>query len=517
LFVSHRQRAEAKLAASRLSARGAKEALKSSKLRIGIALSGNQPSFWRMPLARALRKEGHEVAFVAGPVDEELPGVALLMLLERLVRRTSPAGPLETPNIVEAHGMDLIVGGGSEESGAAPALALLCDGAPCAVGVDGAILQGTAPLLQAVFKRSGQSARTVLASGRAAIENPNIFSLSHELVANRLAQIAIQAVRTIVCGEIHTADPAPGHAPANGSSSPLGFVLRISTQAVARRLTRLASGGERWRVAWRVASGDEVAETMVWPASAFRSLPDDGLRYYADPFVYAHEGRVFVFCEEFPFATGRGLLSVFEVDKGEVVSAPRPFLEQPHHLSYPMIFSRDGAIWMIPESSAAHRIELWRAEKFPYDWRPSAVLVDGVTASDATLLEHGGRLWLFATVSEPGASIWDTLHLWTSERLVGPWEPHPGNPVLIDASSARPAGIPFLHGGRWIRPAQDCSQIYGGGLAFCAIDRLDLMNFSQSTVARLGPPVGSKARGVHTLNRCANIEAIDLFGPPVAD
>lgn len=490
-----------------------------SKLRIGIALSGEQASFWRIPLAQALREEGHDIAFVRGPVDEEVPGVALLTRLERLLGRVDPVAASEPPLIAEAQDLDLVIGSGGGRWKATPVLNLTCDGAPCAIGAVGAIVHSAAPQLQAAFTRPGHGGSVILASGRVALETANIFSEAHERIAGRLARIAVQAVRAIARDEVHAAPPAssPRGAATNGSTNPLRFALRIMAEAVARRLTRLARGGDRWRVAWRVTAGDEVAERMAWPAFGFQSLPDDGRRFYSDPFVFAHEGRTFVFCEEVPYATGRGLLSVFELAKGHVVSAPRPFLELPHHLSYPMIFARDGAVWMIPESRAINRIELWRAEKFPYEWRPSGILVDGVAASDATLLEQDGRLWLFATVAGSGGSVWDTLHLWSAEHLAGPWLPHPGNPVLIDASCARSGGMPLMRGGLWIRPAQDCSRMYGGGLTLCAIDRLDLTHFSQSVLARLGPPAGSGARGVHTLNYGGAIEAIDLFGPPAGD
>jgi len=40
---------------------------------------------------------------------------------------------------------------------------------------------------------------------------------------------------------------------------------------------------------------------------------------------------------------------------------------------------------MVPETSGAHSIDLYRAEKFPGGWRFEANLVAGVEASDATL------------------------------------------------------------------------------------------------------------------------------------
>ncbi len=99
-------------------------------------------------------------------------------------------------------------------------------------------------------------------------------------------------------------------------------------------------------------------------------------------------------------------------------------LEEPHHLSYPQVFERDGAIWMLPEASASGRLTLYRASAFPDRWIAETVLVEG-EISDATLLEHGGLLWLFATDRDGYGSTSDTLVVFCAPALAGPWKPHP--------------------------------------------------------------------------------------------
>ncbi|MBL7406346.1 formyl transferase, partial [Escherichia coli] len=82
-------------------------------------------------------------------------------------------------------------------------------------------------------------------------------------------------------------------------------------------------------------------------------------------------------------------------------------LELETHLSYPFVFEADGQVWMIPESHASGTIDLYRATDFPRGWVHEAVLLDGVVAGDATLLQHGGRWWMFATVRAGGGSYSD--------------------------------------------------------------------------------------------------------------
>ena len=79
-------------------------------------------------------------------------------------------------------------------------------------------------------------------------------------------------------------------------------------------------------------------------------------------------------------------------------------LARPYHLSYPFVFAHDGELLMIPETSAARRVELYRAFDVPGSWERQAVLLDSIDAADATVLSHDGRLWLFAAVAAQDAS-----------------------------------------------------------------------------------------------------------------
>jgi hypothetical protein len=195
------------------------------------------------------------------------------------------------------------------------------------------------------------------------------------------------------------------------------------------------------------------------------------------------------------------------------VGTPRPVLETAVHLSYPGVFARDGAIWMIPETSGRRTIELYRADPFPDRWVLDHVLVDNVSAGDATLFERDGQLYLFASTNDDGGSTWDQLSLFQAPSLHGSWTAHPGNPQLIDAGAARPAGFVFERNGSAIRPAQDCRAGYGAGLTFCRIDRLDPEGFAQTIAGRLAPDPRWRASGAHTLNAGAGFEVIDRIGP----
>jgi hypothetical protein len=233
---------------------------------------------------------------------------------------------------------------------------------------------------------------------------------------------------------------------------------------------------------------------------------------YADPFLFEHEGAHHLFCEEVPAGAGRGVISHTRLPlDGSAAPAPAPVLELSHHISYPFVFQHDGAIFMIPETNASRSVELYRAVRFPHEWRHEATLIEDLSASDATLLREGELLWLFVGAAPPHASTLDELHLFWARELGGPWHPHPRNPVVADVRCARPAGALQRWGPRLIRPAQDCSRRYGWAVSLREIDLLSASDYSEHEIARLEPgDLGGGARATHTYATDGRFEAVDL-------
>jgi hypothetical protein len=377
-----------------------------------------------------------------------------------------------------------------------------------------ALLDGRAPELSLFDDTSGDA----FDIGQPAIESPHALGLSAAAVVTRLITGLVRAASGAAFGVANSGwqDFAPGRL-----ERPAAHLLGRKVASKARRLLeRTVTTAPQWSVAWRrMDSATDVPSSATITPGDYTLLPDDGARYYADPFLFAHEGALHLFVEEFPYATGRGIISAATLGADGTFGTPKPIIEEPHHLSYPHVFARDGAIWMLPEASASGGLTLYRAERFPNTWEPAARLIDE-PVHDATLFEFGGRLWIAAATQGPeGArwgSSWDSLSLYSAERLLGPWMPHPGNPVLIDAASARPGGEVFLSGGALVRPVQDCRTGYGTALGLARIDRLDGDGFSQTVIGRMDVPKASGLTGLHTLNRVshggATYEAIDVFG-----
>ena len=133
-------------------------------------------------------------------------------------------------------------------------------------------------------------------------------------------------------------------------------------------------------------------------------------------------------------------------------------------------------------------------------------------------MKHSGRYWLFAAHGDSGACMYDELHVYWADRLMGPWRPHEANPVKIDARSARPAGAMWSHDGRLFRPVQDCSRIYGGAVSVQEVTALDPETFSECQAGSIQVAGKRCADAMHTFNSCdgATVVEIDQDAQPLA-
>jgi len=260
-----------------------------------------------------------------------------------------------------------------------------------------------------------------------------------------------------------------------------------------------------WSIDWRSGSGRADSSDQFIPSG--RLDPPRG-EFYADPFLVDRDGRHYVFYEVYRRSLRRAELAVRELADG-LVGPAVTILTRPYHLSYPFVFRWRDDHFLLPESADSGLVQLYRAVDFPGEWRADTTLLEGVRAYDSTLVEHDGRYFLFAAIPEHGADI-DELHLFWADDLRGPYRPHPHNPVVSDASRARPGGRVFSDGRRLIRPSQDGSRGYGSAIVLNEIVRLGPAEYAERPAGRIEATWDSSARGTHTIDHDGAIEVVDV-------
>ena len=282
---------------------------------------------------------------------------------------------------------------------------------------------------------------------------------------------------------------------------------RFFVQGVRRQVDKAVTDHQ-----WQLLIGRQPVETLLPDPRALRCLEPPRDCYWADPFVIAYEGREYVFFEEFEYASRKGRIAAVTLEPDGTPRDKVVALELQSHLSYPCVFAHAGRLFMIPENAASGRLDLYECLRVPDRWEYRRTLIDGVALVDASIVFWDGLWWLFASVKKPASvRTAELLMVYCADDPVrGVWRPHTLNPLRADITAARPAGVPFVHGGRLYRPAQDGSGGYGHGIALFEVARLTPDEYKDQRCAELTSAWIRYSCGMHTLNRAGATVVMDL-------
>jgi hypothetical protein len=281
-----------------------------------------------------------------------------------------------------------------------------------------------------------------------------------------------------------------------------GLLLRMLGRAmlkIRRKLERC-----HWVLYYCPTRGSIPAQTF----RRFQPLVPPLDRFWADPFVVRRADQFYIFLEEAEYPKEKGYISVIRMDAKGAIEGPTKILEQDYHMSYPFVFEHEGRDYMIPETSERGAVGLYEAIDFPFKWKLSHSLVEGVSAVDPSIIEYDGRWWMFFNAPAREGLQADELHLYMARNPLGPWAPHPRNPLKSDVRSSRPAGRPFWREGKLFRPAQNCSIRYGGSIVIHEVRRLDEEGYEEVAVSEIRP-WHDGITGTHTLNSAEGLTVVD--------
>lgn len=472
---------------------------------------------WQVSLMDALRQRGHLLRCTLLRADRGVHGsqmpsfFGLVRQLESSIfdRQTSLMAPVaagefsqsdfDGPSDIEFN----LSGLAHEPNGESYSFLLNGDRDFC--GGFAALLAEQSPTLTLV--RDGEMVAQVLP----AINRKGLFAESWQSV--------VEHIMMLVCGVVDgTYLPQACDVSGEDMSSqigPLSLPIFFAKQfSIKGRdwLRRRTAHQDHWQVGYRKISGPGVLETHEWPKEEYVWLPDDGQRYYADPFVFARGDTTYLFVEEFRYADCKGILAVAELREDGTFSTPQPILIKDYHLSYPLVFEQDGEIYMMPETSENKTLEIYRAEHFPDKWVLDRVLMRDIEIADATTVDYDGSVYLFGNVREGFVQSWGALRIYKGASRLGPFEPVQNGPALIDVASARPAGHMSVVDGKIVRIVQDGRGGYGAALLIARVSELGPDGYAQQVEKLLLPKESWTHSGVHTLNRAEGFEVIDVRG-----
>lgn len=224
------------------------------------------------------------------------------------------------------------------------------------------------------------------------------------------------------------------------------------------------------------------------------------MRFLADPFFAAvsADGTITILAEDFRPEFDYGLLSQIRIQQDFKNPEIKVILDTGTHLSYPFLIEDGEQTYMIPESGASGKVPCYLYDMEKRETQFVQNLLDQPYI-DPTIIRKDGKYWLFATKAAPFAN--SQLCLFYADNLLGPYNEHPGNPIVTGLKGSRPAGNIFEVDGNLYRPAQDCSRYYGGAMVIKKIGCLNEREYSETDYMEVLPKKDSNYDfGIHTIN-----------------
>lgn len=232
----------------------------------------------------------------------------------------------------------------------------------------------------------------------------------------------------------------------------------------------------------------------------------ESIHTIADPFVFSAEDRreLYLFAEV-QRRRRPGRIEAWHIDPSFKLTALGEIDFAAGHLSYPSVFKCDDDVFIIPETSSPKwhagegEVALYRFTSFPTRVEKLAILLVGPYV-DSSVFLWDGKWYLFTTLKNDGL-------LFVSDRLEGPYQPHPNSPFSSQNSNSRSAGaiLPPTAKRRFaLRPAQNCTASYGGDLSLMKIIQLDPENYREEPWAEnvVAGNFPWAATGAHHLSQC---------------
>lgn len=262
---------------------------------------------------------------------------------------------------------------------------------------------------------------------------------------------------------------------------------------------------------WRIGIGRSTPREILkrgLDSCSFKWLELNSSSVNADPFIIKRSGDYYILYEDLDYKTNFKNIRWVRIDENLDAVEHGKANGLPLYTSYPFLLEYNDAVYCMPEAHKECNISLYVASSFPNQWEKVCTLIDEVKGLDPTLHHHNETWWLFYADKADNPN--EKLFLSFSKDLFGPYRPHTKNPIVVDRSSARPAGNLFNLDGTLFRLGQDCSQKYGTAVVVNEIVKLDESVYREQKSVILHPPKHWKyADGFHTLTFYDDMVAID--------
>jgi hypothetical protein len=215
---------------------------------------------------------------------------------------------------------------------------------------------------------------------------------------------------------------------------------------------------------WSLGYGKSAnyPEKMTIDANAIYSIEqlkaqNDSTVFLADPFFVKEKDSFYLFFEHKKTKATADIGLLTSVD-GKNYEYRGTVLSQKFHLSYPQVFKYRNDFYMVPESKQSNAVLLYKAHRFPFDWRVCDTLVSDVQLVDPSV-------YLSDTLNIMVASDYaKNMYVYEADSLFGKWKLHK-RPIALIGTESRAGGRFFADKKGLLLPVQNFSKGYGFGVS----------------------------------------------------
>jgi hypothetical protein len=229
--------------------------------------------------------------------------------------------------------------------------------------------------------------------------------------------------------------------------------------------------------------------------------------FWADQFSFKIGDQKFIICEDYSKILRRGRILIATLDHDLKLANKKILLDDKKHLSYPFVFTHEGRIYLLCEAAKSKTLPLYEIDQKTLEAKKIRDIFTDKKVVDPTIIFYQNKFWLFYTKADGAIS---NLNIAFADSLFDEFKRHPKNPVKVSRSSARPAGTPFFVDEKLYRPAQNCSETYGGSIIINRVTTLNEEDFAEEFVKEIKPnPSDFYNEGLHTISDFGEYTLID--------
>lgn len=264
-----------------------------------------------------------------------------------------------------------------------------------------------------------------------------------------------------------------------------------------------------------IRNKQEYQNGRISTALPFSLIKESDQYWIADPLLYKDQSKNWLFVEYFDQLEKRGKIAVIDPDAQRNEMNPRVILSESYHMSFPMVFEWNQEVFMIPETSENHSINLYRCIKMPFQWEKVKTFQTEVMIVDSVVIEQQrDKVVLLGSAVNPDNELEVRFLKYEISQSESGFTMTLSEENTLFCFNERNGGQPLtIDGERFLLTQNSTSVDYGVSFSVSSYEKDRLLPVQTITKEQLqfSPAIDKKSIiGVHTYSATEQFEVTDV-------